>query len=181
MKPLLIAEVKTLSPFGFQSQKSWDELFEIANRYGDWISVHTDARWGGSFELIAKARSLTKKPILAKGVHSTDADLVKAFTAGADYALVVGRIPNISLDNILLEPCSLSELTNLPTNVKVVWNARNLKTGKPKDETVADARNACGCWLCQASMISCEQDISPGVDAVLVGENLEEFVKHLNL
>ncbi len=63
----IIAEVKIQSPFGFKSEKSWDELFVIAEKAGDIISIHTDARWGGSFELIKKAKSLTKKQILAKG------------------------------------------------------------------------------------------------------------------
>ena len=69
----IIAEVKTQSPFGYKSDKSWDELFEVANKVGDIISIHTDRRWGGSFELLQKARSLTNKPILAKGIHKNDA------------------------------------------------------------------------------------------------------------
>lgn len=28
----IIAEVKTASPFGFKSEKSWDELFKVANK-----------------------------------------------------------------------------------------------------------------------------------------------------
>ena len=112
-KLLIIAEVKPISPFGFKSDKTWDELFQIAEKYGDIISIHTDARWGGSFDLVKKAKSLTKKPILAKGIHETDELIVKAFEAGADYALVVGRIPNIKeelLKKCLVEPNSLEEL-----------------------------------------------------------------------
>ncbi|MAJ97292.1 MAG: hypothetical protein CMI56_01585 [Parcubacteria group bacterium] len=45
---------------------------------GDIISIHTDSRWGGSFELLEKARGLTDKPILAKGIHKDDADIEKA-------------------------------------------------------------------------------------------------------
>ena len=65
----IIAEVKTQSPFGFRSDKNRDELFAVANQIGDIISIHTDPRWGGSFELVKKARALTKKPILAKGIR----------------------------------------------------------------------------------------------------------------
>jgi len=72
MNPLLIAEVKTESPFGFVSEKTWRQLFDIANKHGDIISIHTDKRWGGSFDLISKAKELTKKPVLAKGIHATE-------------------------------------------------------------------------------------------------------------
>jgi indole-3-glycerol phosphate synthase len=48
----IIAEVKTQSPFGFKSQKTWKELFKIASEAGDIISIHTDSRWGGSFDLL---------------------------------------------------------------------------------------------------------------------------------
>ena len=65
----IIAEVKTHSPFGYTSEKSWDELFAVANEIRDILSIHTDPRWGGSFELLEKARSRTNKPILAKGIH----------------------------------------------------------------------------------------------------------------
>jgi len=105
----LIAEVKTKSPFGFRSKKSWDELFRIANEHGDWLSIHTDPRWGGSFELIKKARSLTKKPILAKGIHRSDKDIKQALKLGANYVLVVGRIPKAHLNKLLIEPENLSQ------------------------------------------------------------------------
>lgn len=55
----IVAEVKTESPFGFRSDKSWQELFDLAEALGDIISIHTDPRWGGSFELLKKARTLT--------------------------------------------------------------------------------------------------------------------------
>lgn len=174
----LIAEVKTKSPFGFQSKKSWDELFELAERVGDMISIHTDPRWGGSFELIRKARAKTKKPILAKGIHATDDEVQQAIELGADFVLVVGRLPKVHLEKCLIEPLTLAELKALPKTVKkVVWNSRDLKTGGLKTETFAQARAIWKWWLCQASNIKTIQDIQTGADAVLVGENLETFVK----
>ena len=50
-----IAEVKTQASSGWRSERSWDELFDIANEHGDWISIHTDARWGGSMKLVSEA------------------------------------------------------------------------------------------------------------------------------
>ena len=38
----IIAEVKTGSPFGFKSGRTWGELFKTAERAGDVISIHTD-------------------------------------------------------------------------------------------------------------------------------------------
>src|SRR5262249_23380508 len=106
-KPTIIAEVKTKSPFGFVSQRSWDELFQIADKVGDIISIHTDPRWGGSFDLITRARTLTKKPILAKGIHKKDSEVQKEIESGADFVLIRGRIPKVHIDKCIIEPNTL--------------------------------------------------------------------------
>ncbi|MDB5204173.1 MAG: indole-3-glycerol phosphate synthase TrpC [Candidatus Taylorbacteria bacterium] len=175
----IIAEVKTESPFGFKSEKSWDDLFLVANEIGDIISIHTDPRWGGSFDLLKKARSLTSKPILAKGIHATDEEIQRAIECGADYVLVVGRIFNIHLDKCLIEPLTLAELKTIPDHLKVVWNSRDLKNGGIKSETFEQARQIFRGWLCQASNIKNVSDIKDGADAVLVGANLFEFAESL--
>ncbi|MES3030822.1 MAG: hypothetical protein V4697_00200 [Patescibacteria group bacterium] len=177
--PQIIAEVKTQSPFDFKSQKTWDELFQIAEKAGDIISIHTDPRWGGFFDLIKKAKSLTSKPILAKGIHATDEEVQKAIDAGADYVLVVGRIPCIHHDKCLIEPLTLLELKTIPETFKVVWNSRDLLDGGIKKETFEEARAIFKGWLCQASNIKSVRDIEEGADAVLVGANLEGFVGSL--
>ena len=173
----IIAEVKTRSPFGYVSPNSWEELFKIANEVGDIISVHTDERWGGSFDLIKKARSLTDKPILAKGIHSNDELIKKAVDAGADFVLVVGRVPKIFQEKCLIEPESLEQISAIPKDFKVVWNSRDLSNGENKTETFAQARNSREGWLCQASNIRTVTDIENGADAVLVGTHLTEFAK----
>lgn len=176
----LIAEVKTASPFGFKSNKLWDELFEIANQYGDMISVHTDPRWDGSFELIARARRMTTKPILAKGIHKSDDEIKRALGNGADKVLVVGRIPpDEYLSQCLLEPQSLAQLSEYPEGAQAVWNSRDLKTGGLKTETFEQARALWPGWLCQASNIRTIHDVQSTADAVLVGQHLLEFVKSL--
>jgi indole-3-glycerol phosphate synthase len=176
----LIAEVKTHSPFGWQSKKTWDELFEVAEQIGDIISVHTDPRWHGSFDLIKKARSLTNKPILAKGIHASDDDIQSAIDAGADYVLVVGRIPKIHQNKCLIEPYSLDELAKIPVGMKAVWNSRDLTTGGLKSETFGDARKVFSGWLCQASNIASMDDIDKSADAVLIGTNLLSFKNGIN-
>lgn len=186
----IIAEVKTQSPFGFRSEKSWDELFQIADEFGDMISIHTDPRWGGSFDLVRKAKELTKKsgrnrPILAKGIHATDDLIEQALDAGADYVLVVGRVPatsvgsKIQLDRCMIEPNTIAELMKLPAGVRAVWNARDLTTGQAKKETFVRARTAFSGWLCQASFVKSVEDIQEGADAVLVGESLCAFEQSL--
>jgi indole-3-glycerol phosphate synthase len=182
-KPIIIAEVKTESPFGFKSEKTWDELFAIANEVGDWLSIHTDPRWGGDFSLIRKARALTKKPILAKGIHATDAEIRKALVNGADYVLVVGRLPSDDLlSKCLIEPTTHMGLARIRPEIKTVWNSRDLKTGKDKCETYKTARlirpKGQG-WLCQASNIKTIDDVHPEADAIIVGTNLEEFARSL--
>jgi len=175
----IIAEVKTMSPFGFVSDKSWDELFIIADSVGDILSIHTDPRWGGSFDLIKKAKTLTKKPILAKGIHATDAEIEKAVQAGADFVLVVGRIPGVHQDVCIIEPNTLRELKDIPETYKVVWNSRDLGTGGMKQDDFQKARKIRDGWLCQASNIKTKDDVVKGADAVLVGTNLEEFTNSL--
>ena len=171
----IIAEVKTQSPFGWKSYKKWDVLFQTAITIGDIISIHTDPRWGGSFDLIKKARSLTNKPILAKGIHDNDILVQQAIDSGADYVLVVGRIPLIHRDKCLIEPFTLAELQNIPLDMKAVWNSRDLATGGLKKETFEQARLLWKGWLCQASNIRTTEDICSGADAVLIGTHLTEF------
>ncbi len=175
----IIAEVKTDSPFGFKSNQDWDNLFKIANEIGDIISVHTDPRWNGSFDLIKKTRKLTDKPILAKGIHTKDEDIKKAIEYGADYVLVVGRIPKVYLDKCFIEPLNLEQLNEIPKNAKVIWNSRDLKNGEIKKESFEDARKIWKGWLCQASNIKSIADIKNGADAILVGSHLEEFAKSM--
>jgi len=175
-EPLLIAEVKIKSPFGFRSEKTWNELFALACSVGDIVSIHTDKHWGGSFELLAKARDLTTKPILAKGIHATDAEVERALATGANWVLVVGRVPEIFPERCLIEPNSLTELAALDPSLHAVWNSRDLSTGGLKKETFEEARAAFSGWLCQASNLKTIADVKDGADAVLVGSSLPEFI-----
>ncbi len=177
---IIIAEVKTTSPFGYRSPDTWDDLFAVANKIGDIISIHTDPRWGGDFELIKKAKSLTNKPILAKGIHATDEEIDRAIKSGADYVLVVGRTPKIHTEQCLIEPFTLDELMTIPNSFKVVWNSRDLDTGGLKKEKFSTARQMFNGWLAQASNITTIHDIEPGADAVLVGTNLPTFSRSLS-
>ncbi len=175
----IIAEVKTKSPFGFKSNRTWEELFKIAESAGDIIAVHTDPRWGGSFNLIKRARKLTSKPILAKGIHPTDEDVAKAIDKGADYVLVVGRVPKVFQEKCFIEPLNLEELSKLPKELKIVWNLRDLSNGELKKETFEQARMIWKGWLCQASFIKSVKDIKDGANAVIVGTRLEEFAESI--
>jgi indole-3-glycerol phosphate synthase len=175
----IIAEVKTRSPFGYVAEKSWDELFAIAENIGDIISIHTDERWGGSFDLLKEARARTEKSILAKGIHANNDDIALAFDHGADWVLVVGRMSPIQPEKCLIEPLTLQELAAIPLGLRAVWNSRDLSDGSLKKETFAEARTAFSGWLCQASNIRTVADIAPGADAVLVGTHLGSFASSL--
>jgi indole-3-glycerol phosphate synthase len=175
----ILAEVKTKSPFGYTSNERWEDLFRFAERVGDIISVHTDPRWGGSFELLQKARSLTEKPLLAKGIHERDQDIERALEIGADWVLVVGRVPRIAPERCMIEPLTLKELADLPLTTRAVWNSRDLGSGELKHETFAQARKLFSGWLCQASNIRTTADIEKSANAVLVGTHLRSFVDSL--
>jgi indole-3-glycerol phosphate synthase len=180
----VIAEIKTQSPSGFNSPYSWDELFKLANSnpYVDVISIHTNPKWGGSFDLIRKAKSLTRKPILAKGIHETDEEVQKAIEAGADFVLVVGRVPKVHKDKCFLEPYLIDEIKDYPAHSTVVWNSRDLKAlpnEKFKKETIRDVRVVWKGRLIQASNLKTKDDMHTRADAVLVGSNLPEFLASL--
>ena len=146
-KVKVIAEVKVKSPFGFRSPYNWDELFDLANKIGDIISIHTDP--------------------------------IKTIEAGADFVLVVGRIPGVYKDKCLIEPLNLKELETIPNNFKIVWNSRDLSDGSLKQETFEQARKKWAEWICQASNIKNIRDIKVGANAILIGSYLKEFAKSL--
>ncbi|OGG49049.1 hypothetical protein A3G63_00595 [Candidatus Kaiserbacteria bacterium RIFCSPLOWO2_12_FULL_52_8] len=182
-KVMLIAEVKTRAPSGWKSELSWDELFAIANgcEFTDMLSIFIDSRWGGSPELVAKARKMTDKLILAKGMNDDETLVAEAFDAGANYALAVGRVPLENPQRFLIEPYTLEELCAVPHHLYTVWNSRDLrKLDQPenrKSETFEQARKVFPGWLCQASNVSTVLDIDPGANAVLVGTHLPTFIE----
>ena len=69
-----------------------------------------------------------------------DEEIKKALSLGADYVLVVGRIPNVHPEKCLIEPLTLEELSHIPEDLKVVWNSRDLDNGGMKTETFEEAR-----------------------------------------
>jgi len=129
--------------------------------------------------LLKKARGLTNKPLLAKGIHASDEDISRALDCGADLVLVVGRVPGAHLDKCLVEPASLEGLARLATSQRAVWNSRDLTTGGLKSTSFSEARQLFGGWLCQASNIISLEDINAAADAVLIGTNLSEIAEQL--
>jgi len=198
----LIAEVKTQSPYGYKSEKSFDELLDIAIEKGDIISIHTNPIWGGDFKLLEKARKKTKKPILAKGLHLNDWEFWKATEYGADYVLTVGRVPiGLTLSKVWYEPLFLDEFKE---NLKmplisavdaVVINQRNLLSGENRnttdffelflskypveyttlDELFTKWRNIERPQLYLASNIKHKRDVLMRYDGAIIGTHLTSF------
>src|ERR1051326_2288201 len=187
MKQLFIAEAKTKSPFGFKSTTDHATLFNIAKTYGDMVAIHTESDWGGSLNKLRGCRNGTSKYILAKGLHKTQRDIDNALSCGGDYVLTVGvsalhdkEFVLTNCDEIFFEPLNLNELVTFGRYFKfVVWNQRDLMTGKKKKETFAQARKLCYGKLIQASFIKTMKDVHPDADGFIVGEHLETFVKSL--
>ena len=88
----------------------------------------------------------------------------------------------LKLEKLLIEPLHLRELQSIPLEYTVVWNARDLKTGKQRDKEQSSEK-AREMWhgqrLCQASYIKTINDIKEGADAVLVGTHLPEFAESI--
>ncbi len=187
MTPTFIAEIKKKSPFGFRSKRTWGDLCKLAIEYGDWVSVHTDHRWGGSFKSLIKVREKTDKPILAKGIHFLDSEIEKALALGADYVLCVGRVPDRIrsgdpewIEKVIIEPTPVfGSLSIMNRGVKVCCNQRDVSSGKPYRTNVVGFYRQYHKWICQASMIETVADVREEVDAFIVGEHLETFVETL--
>lgn len=188
-KPIFIAEVKTKSPYGFESGYSRNRLFDFAATFGDWISIHTDARFGGGFDDIYFARKETNKPILAKGFHVHPDDIQKCFDLGAAYVLTV-QFPNRRTNKVILRYSNkiLFEINSTlgikdEDLLKYVYNGRDLKTGIGKKYIgdYKEYREKCR-WLCGASLIQRPEQVNqfyPNCDAFIVGENLPHFCSYL--
>lgn len=134
-------------------------------------------------DLIRRAKGMTDKPILAKGIHQDDESIKEALRAGADNVLVVGRTPN---DYKLrpfcwIEPYSIGQMGRLSLTYLdvVVWNSRDLGTGEVKTETFDEARRVFEGMLVQASNIHSINDVRPGADGIIVGQNLQQFTDSL--
>jgi indole-3-glycerol phosphate synthase len=189
---IVIPEVKTDSPPfpeapAWQSQYSWDELFKMAVELeaGDMVSIHTNSRWVGSFDVLAKAVSLTDKPILAKGFHTEDKHICQALSIGASKVLVVygedrKKLPADNLlEQCVIEPTTLENLCTLPPEVVAVWNDRDLETGRRKDTTFDQAREIFAGKLIQASNIATLENIESEADGILFGQHLPELALRL--
>lgn len=185
-----IAEIKQRSPWDGESLHREKDLRHVAITRGDWVAAHTEAPWGGSLDHLKSVKSDMRyygvdKPLLAKGVHADDEALIKALGV-ADYALVVGRVPEIDddlLERVIFEPTRMGQALNFHheygDGIKMMWNARNLGNGKPRGGADAGrVKSAFGdaAWICQASFIKSPLDVHPNVDAHIVGTNLIEYV-----
>lgn len=191
-KPIFIAEIKTQSMFGFKSKYSREHLIETAINYGSWISIHTDPRFGGSFDDIYRIRQKTNKPILAKGFHCHNSDIEKALDLGANYVLVVDRLNRELLnppftDKILFELSDLNNIEKVSYDFiewgKFVYNGRDLDSGNIKYSKLEyDKYREKFNWVCGASFIETPDDVQrlyPNCDAFIVGEHLEKFCNNL--
>jgi len=181
---IYIAEIKTKSPYGYVSPHSFHELMESAITYGDWISVHTNALWGGDYEAISFVYRNTHKPILAKGLHSTNDDIKRSLDHGANYVLVVDpamyRFEDFEhTDKLLFEfsdvKLAMQQLRkSMPKSVVV--NSRSLNSGYRKPMVDFKELKQAGLkWVCQASHIHSYHDVSPDADAFIVGEHMMFF------
>lgn len=192
-----IAEIKPFSPFSGPSRYSMDVLRFTALQHGDWVAAHTDPRWHGSIEHLAETRAMMDhlcpdKPLLAKGIHATDQELVEVLQY-AHFALVVGRwpshLPAFVRRRLIFEPSDFHQLKKvmdetLPSRTdpeKVMWNSRDLETGERRSQDysireVKIANDGNLDWVCQASFIREPGDVMEWADAHIVGTDLMHFV-----
>lgn len=172
-KPIFIAEIKTQSPFGFKSSKSFHELMELAIENGDWISVHTNVLWGGDYEAISFVRKYTDKPILAKGIHSTNENIDLALKHGADCVLVVDRIPHMGYR----QDC-LMELNN--TSMHNSWEYSHILRLKNPEVSKVIEKTASVTWnkfLKENKFVCNSRNLATGNFELDPKPRLDDFIK----
>jgi hypothetical protein len=153
----------------------------VVDRQGSVGIARRLCRWGGHFSYLLEAsRPVHEKGklLLAKGIHRTDSEIVRALEYGADLVLVVGRRPPPELAPVCIwEPSTYESLVFRDARTKVMWNARDLaNAGQPrKDADITAVRRFHDGWLCQASFISDPKDVDPRVEAFIVGSQLPKF------
>ena len=184
-KPFFIAEVKTISPYGFKSNYTEQQLFSMALRSdSNVISIHTDPLWGYG-ESIHRHTTLAHnngKKVLAKGLHESDEEIDWLLTsAKVDYVLVVGRIPAKKyLSRCILEPITgnqTEEMAKISNKIAgVVMNARDLYTGEILSVGYKYETTGYKCPIIQASGIETVKDIQKWADGYIVGEHLPGFI-----
>lgn len=176
----VVGEVKTESPFGYESERDRYEQFEFVQDHADMVSIHTNEDWGGSFGWLEEACEESDLPVLAKGLHQSNDKVRQAVQAGADSVLTVSFFPTICQDRVWYEPRSLWGMKEAPSsNTNIVWNERDPLNGLTKKEKITKARGEWDGWLCQASNIQTVDDVNPYVEAVLVGRYFPTFVDSL--
>lgn len=179
-KPFFIAEVKIHSPFGFDSDFSFEELADIAIQHGDAVAVHTENRWLGDPENITYVRERTDKMVIAKGIHHTDGEVQQCLDLGANMVWVVGRMPEKPfIPKCIIEPYDINQLRMIPRELHswVVWNRRNLEDGGFRDQWNWARQEFLFQTLGCASFIEHPKDVPRNADFFVVGQHLPEFVK----
>jgi hypothetical protein len=186
---MIVAEAKTRTPFDPFYRKDWMHQFALASEYGDMVSIHTDPQWNGSYDLIGIARKLTDKPILAKGLCTTEEQYDESIAAGAHQVLWVGTIPPPRCRaNSWFEPTRIWRGHMLApvaeAGIPVVINSRDVLCGGGPTEDEEGiwqwfADNSPDTFLVQASNIKSFSDIRSKANAAIIGTHLEQFVDTL--
>ncbi len=185
--PELIAEVVTQGPDGYRAHRSWEELFNIANGYGDYIAVNVDPLWGGTIGRLQQARAFTSKPLVAKGVFHTDAEIQEARDAGADHVIVTGRVPEYPYGAYCwVDPVTPGMLKRLPLTKfdVVVADGQNLYDGSAQpdmyDAVVTRMADETDYPHIVQADVRFQADIKPETTMVMVGRYLEEYTRGLS-
>lgn len=91
----LIAEFKPRSPSRGEIRPGARpaQIVPIYDRYASAMSVLVDRpHFGGGYDVLAEARALTERPILAKGFFVSRYQVVEARAAGADAVLLMASV-----------------------------------------------------------------------------------------
>lgn len=182
---IFIGEVKPMSPTGFKSDYSFNQLMAVCLECADLVCINTSALFGGCLDTIGYVAQYTKKPIIARGIFPTDKAIREAINYGASYCMISNRIDQlveINLARVIFEINDNDYLTSLIQDgvqlnpYKIMYDTTSPLTGEQKEENLLpEILKGKVTWIGQKGKIKTIEDINPNVGVFSVGENLVEF------
>ena len=142
---ILFAEIKIRTPLKtFESPLALEERI-AAYALADAISVVTHPQFGGSLALLARVRSLTQKPLLAKDFVCKSSEVERLVAAGADGILLLEDMVTAEELERLVATCLHCQATPFVESSWKVPDLAGLKQrngrGAEKMQAVFNARN----------------------------------------
>ena len=142
LRPGYIAEHKPRSPFGWVGPDIPVEDFIGLHTDAGAYAVHVQEPWGGSWDTLARARAVTDKSVLVKGVLS-EREVGRVVASGAVALLIEGQNDHLPVRLPVIEVTTPEALGRALQREPawIVVNARDIDTGEMHPERHDEMRS----------------------------------------